>query len=160
MSAAEEIKVRYAQVAVGDKINRRENIAIGDFIHGDESVYAVRDLTDIVAARLTDIFELTTKALRRVGRAGLLPGGVVLTGGASEIPGIQDLARRELKLPVEVAKNITIDGMEDVLPVRFAVPLGLILWEMRRGGDEFSRGSGAWGGFWEGLKSILRSFVP
>lgn len=160
VAAAEEIKVRHAEVAIGDKLTRRENIAMGDFVHGDDSVFAVRDLMDIVSARLSDIFELTTKALRRVGRAGLLPGGVILTGGVADIPGIQDLARRELKLPVEIARNIAVDEIGDVLPTRLAIPLGLILWEMRHGGDGFSRGQGAWGGILEGLKRILRSFVP
>ncbi len=160
VDAAEEIKIRYAQATFPERLNRRENIVIADFVHGDDSVYAVRDLVDIISARLTDVFELATKALRRVGRAGLLPGGVVLTGGVADIPGIQDLARRELKLPVEVSKATAIDELEDVIPPRLAIPVGLVLWQSRKQGITFGNRSKNLGGFVEMLKRILRSFVP
>lgn len=160
VEAAEEIKIRYAQVVVSDRLNRRDNIALADFVHGDDSVYAVRDLVDIVSARLSDIFELSTKALKKIGRAGLLPGGVVLTGGVADIPGIQDLARRELRLPVEVAKVVAVDEVEDVIPPRLAIPLGLILWQSRKNGVILGRKTRSFGGVIDALKRIFNSFVP
>lgn len=160
VAAAEEIKLRYAQALHYERGNKRETISLSDFTGGHEAVFAVRDLTDIVSARLTDIFELATKALKRAGRAGLLPGGVVLTGGVADIIGIQDLARRELKLPTEVAKAVAMDELVDVVPPRLAIPLGLILWKMRDGGDLFHRRPRRWGGLVDALKRILRAFVP
>lgn len=159
VAAAEEIKIRYAELHPADRLGRRENIAMRDFVGGDDSVFAVRDLMDIVSARLIDIFELTTKALRRIGRAGLLPGGVVLTGGVADIQGIQNLARRELKLPVEVAKAVAVDEFGDVVPPRLAVPLGLILWQSREMDKGFGQSRG-WGQAGEWFWRWLRSFVP
>mgnify|MGYP001605336140 FL=1 len=66
-----------------------------------------RKLQEIVAARLSDIFELTDKHLKKVGRSGLLPGGVVLAGGGARINGLLSLARRELHLPVEFCEAQT-----------------------------------------------------
>ncbi len=157
---AEEIKLRHA-VAVAERTGgRRDHIQLTDFVSGDGTAFATRDLVDIIAARLTDIFELTTKSLRKIGRAGLLPGGVVLSGGVADIPGIQDLARRELKLPVEVAKAVASDAMSDVVPPRLAVPVGLILWQwehLRTPGQ--GRGN-MWSMLADRAKRILRAFVP
>lgn len=159
VTAAEEIKLRYAHLGIAERLSRRENIAIHDFVSGDDSVFAVRDLVDIVSARLTDIFELATKALKRISRAGLLPGGVVLTGGVADLQGIQDLARRELKLPVEVAKAAVVEEVEDVVPPRLAIPVGLVLWQSREMGRSFSQ-SRSFGKVGEWLWRLLRSFVP
>lgn len=156
-AAAEEIKRRYAQAVLTPEGARR-TMRLAEFVNGDESTFTLRDLTDIVSARLTDIFELATKALKRAGRAGLLPGGVVLTGGLADIPGVPDLARRELKLPVEVSKAVAHEAVADVVPPRLALPLGLILWQMQR--RTSGRAGRRWGGAVEGLKRLLRAFVP
>lgn len=160
VAAAEEIKLRYAESFLAERAAaKRETIRLAEFTSGDTSVFAVRDLMDIVAARLTDIFELATKALKRVGRAGLLPGGVVLSGAGADIPGIQDVARRELKLPAEVARAIARDELEDIVPPRLAVPVGLILWQ--RGTSDAGAGRGRrWGGWTEEAKRWLRAFIP
>lgn len=159
VAIAETIKMRYASALPETSRGRRESIPLADFTDTAQDVFLLRDLTDIVGARLTDIFELAGKALRKVGRNGLLPGGVVLSGGVADIPGIQDLARRELKLPVEVAKASALEGFADVVPSRLAIPAGLIAWHVGQ-----SHGASGhrrqWGGIFEPLKRILRSFVP
>lgn len=159
VGAAEEIKVRYAQALV-ERAMKRETIRLADFVSGDDAVFATRDLVEIIAARLTDVFELTTKALRKLGRSGLLPGGAVLTGGVADIPGVQDLARRELKLPVEVAKAAVVDAVADVIPPRLAVPVGLVVWQIEREGALTLRGGKRWQGMAERIKRFLRAFVP
>jgi len=45
---------------------------------------------------------LLQKELKKIGRLELLPSGVVLIGGTSLLPGLIEVARREMKLPVEV----------------------------------------------------------
>lgn len=157
-AAAETVKVRYAQALPDARPAKREAIRLADFTAGGREEVLVRDLTDIVGARLSDIFELAAKALKRTGRAGLLPGGVVLSGGVTDIPGIQDLARRELKLPVEVAKASSVDLFTDVVPPRLAVPAGLIVWQLKN--REAVYASRRWGGLSDRLKRIVRSFVP
>lgn len=160
VAVAEAIKVRYAQAFGSERVPKRDTIQLAEFIANDPSVFAVRDLADIIAARLSDVFELAVKAMKKVGRAGLLPGGVVLAGGVSDTPGIQGLARRELRLPIEVAKAIALEELHDVVPPRFAVALGLILWHDRSGrarSPGFMRHFGALG---ERIKEFLRAFIP
>jgi len=157
--AAEAIKLRYA-AASADRSAKRELIRLAEFVEGDPLEFAARDLVEIVSARLTDIFELTTKALRKIGRAGLLPAGVVLTGGGADVPGIQELCRRELKLPVEIAKAVAHDAIAEVIPPRLAIPVGLVLWRGARSERELSRGRRHFGSIIERAKRILRAFVP
>ena len=159
-AAAEEIKLRFAQALTYDRGGKREAISLADFNGGHDSTFLVSDLSDIVTARLTDIFELSTKTLKRLGRAGLLAGGVVLTGGVADITGIQDLARRELKLPAEVAKASGMESFADVIPTRLAIPVGLILRHSGGRHGIFQERAGKWGSFMDGLKRVLRSFVP
>ena len=161
VGVAEEIKVRFANATFLERPGaKRETIALADFVEGDNSVYHLRDLAEIISARLTDIFELASKALKKTGRAGLLPGGVVLTGGVADIPGIHEVARRELKLPVEVSRAIALDQLDDVIPPRLAIPVGVILWHEARGRSRASARWWHWGGIVDRVKHMLRAFVP
>lgn len=89
--------------------------------------YSKRKLDEIVTARLSDIFELIDAHLKRIKRDGLLPAGVVITGGGSGIASIQDLARASLRLPSRIA---TLDPGQNgkVRDASWAVAYGLCMW--------------------------------
>jgi cell division protein FtsA len=61
------------------------------------------DVENIIEARLTDIFELVQKYLKKIKRDGLLPAGVIISGGASQIPITESLARKILNVPASLA---------------------------------------------------------
>lgn len=63
-----------------------------------------KKLEDIITARLSDIFELIEAHLKKAGKSGLLPAGIILTGGGSGITTIGDLAKAYLKLPSKISK--------------------------------------------------------
>ena len=89
--------------------------------------YSKRKLDEIVAARLTDIFELIDAHLKKIKRDGLLPAGVIITGGGSSIATVQDLARAALRLPSKIA---TLDPGQNgkVRDASWAVAYGLCIW--------------------------------
>lgn len=64
--------------------------------------FSKKKLDDIVSARLYDVFELIEAHLKKIDRNGLLPAGIILSGGGAGIPGIDELARDALKLPARV----------------------------------------------------------
>ncbi|NCN52244.1 cell division protein FtsA [Candidatus Parcubacteria bacterium] len=86
-----------------------------------------RKLDEIVAARLTDIFELIDSHLKKIKRDGLLPAGIIITGGGSGIATIQDLAKASLRLPSKIA---TLDPAQNgkVKDASWAVAYGLCIW--------------------------------
>ncbi len=91
------------------------------------TTYSKRRLDEIVSARLTDIFELIDAHLKKMKRDGLLPAGVILTGGGSSTQMIQELARTSLRLPSKIA---TLDPSQNgkVRDASWAVAYGLCIW--------------------------------
>lgn len=61
-----------------------------------------RKLDDIIEARLSDIFELIDRYLKKIGRSGLLPAGAVIIGGGSLHPLVEQTAKTILKIPVRL----------------------------------------------------------
>lgn len=100
---AEQIKLAYAS-SLPDQIPRKEQIKLADFVPESPASHSRRELAEIVEARLQDLFELLQKELKKIDRTRLLPAGVVLVGGSSLLPGLVELTREELGLPVELGK--------------------------------------------------------
>jgi cell division protein FtsA len=65
-----------------------------------------KKLEDIITGRLSDIFELISAHLKKIGKNGLLPAGIVITGGGSGITTIEDLAKAYLKLPTKISSLV------------------------------------------------------
>lgn len=61
-----------------------------------------KKLDEIIEARLSDIFELVDKYLKKMGRSGLLPAGAVIIGGSSDLSMMQNVAKVMLKVPVRI----------------------------------------------------------
>ena len=89
-------------LALGLKIpiEEAEHIKIGGVTI---ATYPKKKMEEIISARLEDIFELIEAHLKKIGRDGLLPAGIVITGGGGEIGSIADLAKSSLELPSRIA---------------------------------------------------------
>jgi len=64
--------------------------------------FSKRKLDEIIGARLSDIFDLIEAHLKKIDRNGLLPAGIILIGGGSGIPSIEELAKDSLRIPARV----------------------------------------------------------
>lgn len=95
-------------VALGLKVSLEEAEALKTGAVTDLPV-SRKKLDEIVDARLGDIFELIETHLKKIGRSGLLPAGIVFTGGGSAIAGLEEIARSSLKLPAKIA-HYPFDG--------------------------------------------------
>lgn len=123
-------------IALGFRIpiNEAENIKLGQTT---EMPYPKKKLDEIISARLSDIFELIEAHLKKIGRSGLLPAGIILTGGGSGIDTIEDIARVSLKLPSKVSSiniltNIKNSELKDSY---WSVAYGLSVWGLNLGGS-------------------------
>lgn len=95
-------------IALGLKVSLEEAEALKTGAITDIS-FSRKKLEEIIDARLTDIFELIETHLKKIGRSGLLPAGIIMTGGGSAITEIEEVARMTLKLPAKVA-HYPFDG--------------------------------------------------
>ena len=84
-------------IALGLKIpiEEAEQIKTGR----SQGAHSERKLSEIIEARLRDIFEILEKHLKKINRDALLPAGIIITGGGSHISQIESLARNTLRLP-------------------------------------------------------------
>ncbi len=131
VDAAEEIKRTYGS-CLPEMFAKRDQIQLAEFIPDHMGAYSRRELAEIIRARLSDVFELVGKELKRIGRNRLLPAGVVVIGGSSMIPGLVELAREELGLPVERGIPRVFDAVDDKTVPSFAVALGTLQWAHAR----------------------------
>ncbi len=94
-------------IALGLQITleEAEKIKIG---YGSKSNYSKRKLSDIIEARLKDIFELIESHLKKINRNGLLPAGIILTGGGSSLLTLDEIAKASLRLPATVGSPAQI----------------------------------------------------
>lgn len=71
---------------------------------GDEQKFSQRKLNDIIEARLSEMFELVDKHLKRLGRSGMLPAGIVLIGNGALHPLTKTIAEKVLRIPARLAE--------------------------------------------------------
>lgn len=115
-------------IALGLKISleEAEQVKLGSVTGAS---YPQKQLDDIIMARLRDIFDLIESHLKKIGKNGLLPAGIVLTGGGSGIATIEDLARVYLKLPSKTGSmHINAQSRNLIKDSSWAVAYGLCIW--------------------------------
>ena len=122
---AEQMKRKYGSVLPVYE-GQSENTALSQDGHG----VSYQDLCDIVRARVEEIMKLILLEMPSSDYDALVPAGLVLTGGSSNLSGITVLGHDVLKLPVRVGvPNDSIYGIADTLhDPAYATSVGLLLW--------------------------------
>jgi cell division protein FtsA len=88
-------------LALGLRINPEEAESIKLGVVSFQSV-PKKKLDEIIEARLSDIFELVDKYLKKMGRSGLLPAGAIIIGASSQMHMMESVAKTMLKVPVRI----------------------------------------------------------
>ena len=127
-SKAEEIKLNHGHCMTSE-IAPNETFPVNVFGQEEPVDVSRIELTHIIEARVEEIFTLMLQEIKRSGYDGLLPAGLVLTGGSSLLPGIKHLASDVLDMPVRLARPENLTGMVDRLhSPAFSTSIGLIHW--------------------------------
>lgn len=136
LNLAEEIKIKHGTADLGD-VGPEELLNVAVLGEGGGQTIQRRKLCEIIAARMEEIFGLIREEVKRSGHAGMLPAGVVLTGGGARIAGAAQLARDVLEMPVRIGAPQGVGGLMDQLSnPAFSTPIGLLLWGATHGGEE------------------------
>lgn len=142
-------------IALGLKISLEDAEEVKQ--HGTTtSLYPRKKLEEIIAARLSDMFELIETHLEQIGRNELLPAGIIITGGGSGITTVEDLARSVLKIPTRIA---SLGGGErnHVQDSFWSVAYGLCVLGLSNGDDY---GKFDIRGFFKGILGWFKQFLP
>lgn len=113
-------------IALGLKVplEEAEKIKRGNMT---SATFSKKRLDEIINNRLNNIFTLIDTQLKKIKRDGLLPAGVILTGGGSNIHGITDVAKTVLSLPARTA-TLEIGINTKVKDASWAVAYGICMW--------------------------------
>jgi len=126
VDTAERIKLKYGSAFPGN-VNKRENIDLSEIDPDEDGLVSRYYVAEIIEARVKEIFEMINAELKKMGRAGLLPAGVVLIGGGAELPNIVELAKESLGLPAKIGCPLDISGvLNEVDSPAFSTAVGLL----------------------------------
>ncbi len=140
--AAELLKVRYGY-AQASRVAPDQEVTTEVF--GDTIPHTVpRQLVaEILQARAEEIVDLVLREVKRSGYDGLVPAGLVLTGGTAQLPGLRDLAREMTHLPVRIGVPTGVRGLPEALRgPENATGVGLLLWALHNQWTGVERGDG------------------
>ena len=126
---AEEMKKKYGNVLPGEADDRDDDQTLTEDGHS----VSYRDLSEIVRVRVEELLRLIVLELPRSDYSKLVPGGIVLTGGSSNLPGIAELAAAVTHLPVRIGVPMNLYGVADELyDPAYATGVGLTLWKSKK----------------------------
>ncbi len=170
LEAAERIKIMHGTANAESLPKRGAEIDLIDFGTGQNEMVPLRFISEIIEARVEEIFEKVDVELKKIDREGMLPAGIVLSGGGSKLPGMVEVGKRVLRLPCAYGITAVESSMPELIQdPSFSAAAGLILWtydnERREDGMAKISGRGLKGNelldkIGKPLKKIFKSFIP
>ncbi|TDX53009.1 cell division protein FtsA [Orenia marismortui] len=134
MHNAERLKIQYG-CASASLIDENEKIEVLDTCGKKSRTISRKLLCDIIEPRVDEIFTLVKQEIYKAGYEGLIPAGVVVTGGGSLLNGIPELASKKLGLPVRIGVPANIDSILEYLDGS--------IYDIGEGYTQFSEDNGA-----------------
>jgi cell division protein FtsA len=92
-----------------------------------------KTLTDgIIKPRLTELATLIGMEIKKSGYGGLLPSGLVVTGGGADTIGLAGVFKEILRMPTRVARPSGVTGLiDEISSPAYAASIGLLLYGIR-----------------------------
>ena len=135
---AEQIKIKHGSVMPTTNGKAKGDVEATHISANGHDILA-QDLTDIIQSRLDEIMRLAyNECPQPEYLVSMLPAGVVLCGGTSNLPGIDRMAREIFGLSVNIGIPQDVFGLADQLhDPAYATSVGLILWGARQNTGEW-----------------------
>lgn len=131
IDVAEKIKLKHG-AASAEHFTDKDSINLETISEHDNGSVSLKYVAEIIEARLNEILLMVRDELRTIGRDGMLPAGVILTGGGCQMKGFVELVKDTLRLPAQIGSPLQpLSGMVDKLndPV-YACAVGLMMWNV------------------------------
>ncbi len=154
---AERVKLQYGDCRPKE-IDPESDFTVSPF-SGERILVGRQDLATVIEARVEEIFQLILQEVELSGYDGLLPAGIVLTGGGSQLRGIGSVAQRVLNVPARVGAPRSLVGLVDALrSPAYATSVGLLRWAISGSNAYRPRArQGEWG---RRLGGFFRALLP
>lgn len=120
---ADEVKLKYANLA-----SKASTDPIEVKLDKQKLTFDRMEVDEIIEARYEEIFDEIATVLKKAGRAGKLPSGVVLVGGGANVSGITEYAKEKLAVAARIGQPAGYAGVsEQAESPEFAAAVGLML---------------------------------
>ncbi|MBX3139656.1 MAG: cell division protein FtsA [Trueperaceae bacterium] len=129
---AERVKRRYG-VALPELADRDVELEVANPSY--TASISTFELAQVIRPRVVEILDMVRSDIeQRMGALELLAGNVVITGGASLMPGVEQVANDRFRLPVRIGKPDGVSGLSDVVASpAHATAVGLVRYGMAHG---------------------------
>lgn len=128
IEVAERIKIEYGG-CFANNVSKKEEIDLYELGTGEHEMIKRKYLSEIIEARVEEIMQKIDAELRKVQRSGMLPAGVVFTGGGAKLPGLVDAAKQYLRLPATLGYPLNfISATDKINDLSFVNVIGLVKW--------------------------------
>jgi cell division protein FtsA len=161
LPVAEQLKVRHGTCDLRG-IDADDQISVETLGEDAGRTVSRLEVCQIVEARMRETFEMIGAEMRAAG-SGMLPAGLILTGGAAQLAGAAELGREVLQIPVRVAGPAGVSGLVDTITTpAYSTAIGLLRWgAMNVVGEEAVRYETApANGLFGRLRDALRRLFP
>jgi cell division protein FtsA len=152
---AEAMKRKYGNV-YPDVLTKSQESTLS--VEDGHSV-SYRDLCNIIKVRMEELLRLILLEMPDSNYASLAPAGLVLTGGGSNLAGLEALARTTIRIQTRIGEPMGVYGITDILhDPAHSTGVGLLLWGTRNHGRpawQAKKKNGALGGFMTALKKFF-----
>ena len=129
--AAEQAKRQYGQ-AIPSLVDEDEEIEVDAFGAEGTKTVSRRLMAEVLQARCEELFELALAEVKRGAEPEMLSAGIVITGGAAALPGLDALAEEVLRLPARIGRPQHLAGLSDILQdPSYATSVGLLRWALK-----------------------------
>ena len=136
LQAAERIKIAHG-CALADLVKEDETIEVPSVGGRNPRTLSRHVLAEICEPRMEEILTLVDQELSHFNLKNSIAGGVVLTGGAALMEGVQELGEQIFNLPTRIGSPRNIGGIKDVVnSPAFATAVGLLIFGVDKEGRE------------------------
>lgn len=130
-SVAEELKRKHATLDL-------ESVPVDEYLEAQCTDRDTRKkisrltLCEIVAARMEEILEMVRAEIQRNGLTGMIPSGIVFTGGGAKLEGLVPVAAEYFGRPARIGRPFGIQDLtEKTASPKFATAIGLMVWGLQ-----------------------------
>lgn len=128
IDVAERLKIEFG-TALPDDVGKKEEVRLDDVGGSADESVSRHQIAEIIEARLEEILKMVDKELSAAGRAGMLPAGIVLTGGGVKLPGTVEVAKRIFRLPCAIGTPVdALTAIDKLNDPAFTTAVGLVHW--------------------------------
>lgn len=158
---AEKIKIHHG-CAMSSMIRQEEEIEVPSMGGREPREFSRKMLCEIIEPRVEEIFQMIHRDIESSGYGDAITSGLVITGGATILKGVPNVAERVMGLPVRSGSPRGVGGLADVVnSPQYATAVGLLLFGARmnsHGRKKPLKGRHLFNNIMERMKGLVEDF--